>query len=114
MLSWSGHQSDAEIDLVAVATGRGNVGIPLAGELLRFASAAAVLRGDNTEMGDARDALVTIAGQAVMVDAAAVAANFHMMTRLADGTGARYPASRVHDMESTIVGMGAANMASRR
>ena len=32
-----------------------------------------------------------------MVDAAAVIANFEMMTRVADGTGARFPAeSAVH------------------
>ena len=30
-----------------------------------------------------------------MVDAAAVAANFEMMTRLADGTGAAMPAERL-------------------
>ncbi len=114
MLSWSSHQSEAEVDLLAVAAGEGDVGIPLGGELLRFATAAANLRGDDAEIGHARGALVTVAGQAVMVDAAAVAANFHMMTRLADGTGARYPAARLHEMESTIVRMGAADMASRR
>ena len=114
MLSWSSHESDAEADLLAVAAGQGDVGIPLGGELLRFATAAAVLRGDDTEMCGSREVLIAVAGQAVMVDAAAVAANFHMMTRLADGTGARYPASRLHDMESTIVRMGAAEMASRR
>ena len=114
MLSWSGHQSEAEVDLVAVAAGQGRVGIPLGGELLRFATAAASLRGDVTEMSDARHALVAIAGEAVMVDAAAVAANFHMMTRLADGTGARYPESRLSEMASAIAGMGAAEMASRR
>jgi hypothetical protein len=114
MLSWSSHQSDVEVDLLAVAAGKGEAGIPLGAELLRFATAAADLRGDDTELGGARDALVTIAGIEVMVDAAAVAANFHMMTRLADGTGARYPASRLQEMDSTIVQMGAAEMDSRR
>ncbi len=114
MLSWSGQQGDAEVDLDAVAAGHGDVGIPLGGELLRFATATASLRGDVVEMAAARQALVAIAGQAIMVDAAAVAANFHMMTRLADGTGARYPALRLGDMSSTIARMGAADMASRR
>ena len=114
MLSWSGQQSDAEVDLDAVAAGQGDVGIPLGGDLLRFATAAASLRGDVIEMDDARDALVAMAGEPMMIDAAAVAANFHMMTRLADGTGARYPASRLGDMSSTIARMGAADMASRR
>lgn len=114
MLSWSGQQSEADVDLVAVAAGHGDVGIPLGAELLRFATSAAGLRGSVTEMADARHALATIAGQAVMIDAAAVAANFHMMTRLADGTGARYPASRLDQMASTIARMGASDMASRR
>ncbi|MGD9705176.1 MAG: hypothetical protein AB7Q42_22300 [Acidimicrobiia bacterium] len=114
MLSWSCHESETEVDLVAVAAGRGDVGIPLGDELLRFATAAASLRGDATEMRDARDALVAIAGYTVMIDSAAVAANFHMMTRLADGTGARYPESRLSDMAPTISRMGATDMASRR
>ena len=114
MLSWSSQQSDEVVDLGAVAAGHGDVGIPFGGELLRFATAAACLAGDVTEMDEARDALVAIAGEAVMIDAAAVAANFHMMTRLADGTGARYPASRLQDAASTIAIMGTADMASRR
>ena len=114
MLSWSGEQNEAEVDLVAVAAGQGDVGLPLSRELLRFATAAARLGGDVTAMDDARDALVAVAGRELMVDAAAVAANFHMMTRLADGTGARYPATRLHEMASTIVQMGAEKMPSRR
>lgn len=106
--------SESEVDLGAVAAGTGDAGIPLGEELLRFATAAATLRVAATEMGDARHALVTIAGPEVMVDAAAVAANFHMMTRLADGTGARYPASRLDEMASTINRMGATEMTSRR
>ena len=114
MLSWSSHESETEVDLGAVAAGKGDAGIALGDELLRFATSAATLRGDLTEMDAARHALVTIAGPEVMVDAAAVAANFHMMTRLADGTGARYPASRLDGMASTISRMGATAMASRR
>jgi hypothetical protein len=114
MLSWSSEQTETEVDLVAVATGAPDVGLPLGAELVRFATGAAALRGDGTEMGDARDALVAVAGHAVMVDAAAVAANFHMMTRLADGTGARYPAPRLDAMATTIAQMGAGAMPSRR
>ena len=51
---------------------------------------------------------------ASMVDAAAVAGNFQMMTRLADGTGARYPESRLQDMAATIEQVGSAGMTSRR
>ena len=114
MLSWSGHHSDVDVDLDAVSSGRGDVGIPLGAELLRFASAAAVLAGDMTEINAARRALVARAGEAAMVDAAAVVANFQMMTRLADGTGARYPAAHLAASEPTIARMGAATMLSRR
>lgn len=114
MLSWSGHQDDAEIDLAAVAVGDGDAGLRWSRELLGFATAAASLGGDRTTMDDARRELTAVAGPTVMVDAAAVAANFHMMTRLADGTGARYPASRLSEMASTIAQMGAAAMSSRR
>lgn len=114
MLSWSSHQSETEVDLGAVAVGYGDAGLPLGSELLRFATAAATTRGDLTEMGEARDALVASGGEAAMVDAAAVAANFQMMTRLADGTGARYPAARLDEMAPTIARMGAGEMASRR
>jgi len=39
------------------------------------------------EMAAAREALLEVAGPDVLVDAVAVSANFHMMTRVADGTG---------------------------
>lgn len=114
MLSWSCRQSETEVHLAAIAAGHGDTGLPLGEELVRFATAAASVRGDRTEMDTARDALVSGGGEAVMVDAAAVAANFQMMTRLADGTGARYPATRLEEMAPVIAEMGAAAMASRR
>lgn len=46
---------------------------------------------DDTVLAAAREALSALAGSAFMVDAAAVLANFEMMTRVADGTGARFP-----------------------
>jgi len=49
-----------------------------------------------------------------MVDAAAVAANFEMMTRLADGTGAAMPAGRLRDSATAIETMGIADLTSRR
>jgi hypothetical protein len=114
MLSWSGTQSDTIIDLAAVAAGEGSVGLAFDEELLRFASAAADLTDDLSAIDAARQALIDAAGAAVMIDAAAVAANFHMMTRLADGTGARYPQERLDAAAAAIDQMGAANMASRR
>ena len=114
MLSWSCHTSETEVDLGAIAAGEGDVGLPLGRELVRFASAAADLRGSRPELDDARATLVSAGDQALMIDAAAVAANFQMMTRLADGTGARYPESRLEGMAPTIQLMGAAEMPSRR
>jgi hypothetical protein len=114
MLSWSSQQSETEIDLTAVARGNGAVGLPYDAELLRFATAAARLDDDLGEMGAARQALTVVAGELLMIDAAAVAANFHMMTRLADGTGARFTQARLEASASTIAIMGTAGMASKR
>ncbi|HEY7627353.1 MAG TPA: hypothetical protein VH761_09800 [Ilumatobacteraceae bacterium] len=102
------------MNLGAIAAGRGDPGLPLGADLVRFASAAASVRGDRAEMTAAREALINSGGKAVMIDAAAVAANFHMMTRLADGTGARYPATRLEEMAPVIDEMGASEMSSRR
>jgi len=49
-----------------------------------------------------------------MVDAAAVAANFEMMTRLADGTGAAMPAERLVNSAQAIEAMRIGNLTSRR
>ena len=117
MLSWSSQQSDIEIDLAVVARGRGDVGVPYSDELLRFASAAACLDDDvagMVEMADSRQALVAVAGDSMMIDTAAVAANFHMMTRLADGTGARFTPARLEASATAIEIMGTADMLSRR
>ena len=45
---------------------------------------------DEAALVAARQALVDCAGDLFMIDAAAVVANFEMMTRVADGTGARF------------------------
>lgn len=113
MLSWSSNQSDAEVDLRAIGA-EGDTLVPLGGQLVRFATAAADARADATELDAARADLVAVGGRDVMIDAAAVAANFQMMTRLADGTGARYPESRLDAMAGIIDQVGSAAMASRR
>jgi hypothetical protein len=90
MLSWSSQQTTGgAADLSAITAGQGDAGLPLGRELLAFAEAIAGF--DDDELASARSQLVDAAGQAFMIDAAAVAANFEMMTRLADGTGARFP-----------------------
>ena len=89
MLSWSSTESGSPADLAGIVTGEGDAGLPHGRELIAFASAIAGF--DDDELVVARAALVAVAGEEFMVDAAAVAANFEMMTRVADGTGARFP-----------------------
>ena len=54
------------------------------------------------------------AGDAFMVDAAAVVANFEMMTRVADGTGARFPDEGAEGRARLAESLGIAAFASAR
>jgi hypothetical protein len=92
MLSWSSQQDGTPADIDALASGEGDAGLPHGRQLLAFAEAVA--GWDPTALAATRDALVVVAGEAFMIDAAAVAANFEMMTRVADGTGAQHSADR--------------------
>lgn len=112
MLSWSSTSTGESIDLAAVADGRDGVGLAHANELLRFASAAA--GSDDGELATARQRLVDVTDEEFMIDAAAVAANFEMMTRLADGTGARMPAERLKRSAEVIDVMRIATLTTRR
>ena len=112
MLSWSSAETGQSIDLEAVADGRPGVGLEHGDALLRFASACGGT--DEDELAAARAALVADTDEAFMVDAAAVAANFEMMTRLADGTGATLTEERVERAAVQIETMGAADLVSRR
>jgi hypothetical protein len=114
MLSWSSTTTNAgTIDLTAVAAGQaGDVDLDHGAELLRFASACAGT--DDCELEASRTALVEVTGAPFMVDAAAVAANFEMMTRLADGTGARMPDITLERRAAAIGAMGVAELTSRR
>ena len=47
----------------------------------------AVAMGDEAQLSTARQQLVELAGAAVLVDAAGVAANFQRMVRIADAMG---------------------------
>lgn len=47
----------------------------------------AIAGGDSDTIAAARHALADVAGAQVAADAIAVCSNFHMMTRIADGTG---------------------------
>jgi hypothetical protein len=109
MLSWSGtklKESDPNaaqlgaLDIDAVGTGLGTAGLAHGAELIAFADAIAGF--DEARLKDARNRLLSAAGPSLMIDAAAVAANFEMMTRVADSTGARFPADQLEQR----VGMG--------
>ena len=87
MLSLSANMNDAEVDLQLV-NGQDNPsggGIRLGSELAAFAEGVA--SRDETALATTRGALLDAAGAEVMVDAAAVAANFQRMVRIADSTG---------------------------
>jgi hypothetical protein len=112
MLSWSGAETGEQLDLSAVAEGRAGVGLAHGDALLRFASACGGT--DDSELADARAALIAETDEAFMVDAAAVAANFEMMTRLADGTGAAMPEERLERSAFAIETMGIGHLTSRR
>ena len=112
MLSWSSTETGQHVDITAVANGAGDVGLTGGNALLRFASACGGT--DDDELAVARSALVEETDVAFMVDAAAVAANFEMMTRLADGTGARLTEQRLEQAASQIELLRTANLTSRR
>ena len=112
MLSWSSRETNERIDLTAVADGRAGVGIDHGDLLMRFATGCA--GDDDLELAAARDALVAATDEAFMVDAAAVAANFEMMTRLADGTGSALPPARLEQSAAEIGVMRIADLPSRR
>jgi len=90
MLSWSSTEAGTPADLAAIADGEGDGGLPFGAELVAFAEAIGGF--DEAALAAARNRLTAAAGEAFMVDAAAVVANFEMMTRVADGTGAEFPA----------------------
>jgi hypothetical protein len=116
MLSWSSSETGQTVDLSAVAEGRPGAGLDHADVLIRFANACASAGSDedDAELAAARAALVAETDEAFMVDAAAVAANFEMMTRLADGTGAALPEERLGRSTEAIAAMGVAGLTSRR
>ena len=60
-------------------------GVPHGRALLEFASAA--VGGDDAQLARTREALRAEMGDAGVADAAAVAANFERMVRIADSTG---------------------------
>jgi hypothetical protein len=112
MLSWSSAETGEQLDLAVVSEGHGGVGLEHGDALLRFASACG--GADDVELAAARAALTAETDEAFVVDAAAVAANFEMMTRLADGTGAALSEDSLERAAVVIEAMGIQHLTSRR
>ena len=112
MLSWSSTESGEPADLAAVANGTEGTGIEHGDVLLRFATACC--ERDDEALTRTRTELATATDEAFMIDAAAVAANFEMMTRLADSTGARIPGDVIEARAAQIGVMGVSDLTSRR
>jgi hypothetical protein len=112
MLSWSSTKAGAAADLAALAHGVGDAGLPFGAELVAFTEA--VGGADEAAIVSARDALGRAAGEEFMIDAAAVIANFEMMTRVADGTGARFPDDTTGSRAALADTLGIAGLTSSR
>ncbi|MGD9749591.1 MAG: hypothetical protein AB7W59_01205 [Acidimicrobiia bacterium] len=92
MLRASTNATGAAFD-ATVLTDAADHQLPHAELLTRFVDA---VTGDDAAAADAaRIALRTALGDEWLVDAAAVLANFEMMTRVADGTGARMRSEQI-------------------
>ena len=77
---------DRQVSYEAVdGSGRGDGGVEH-GELLARLTEA-MWGDDPAALAEVRDEAADVMGGDAMVDAIAVSANFHMMTRIADGTG---------------------------
>ena len=81
LLGLSGLEVDGQIDPKLLAEG---AGVPHGALLVEFVNAT---RADADTLAAARDRVAEQMGDESLVDAAAVIANFTMMTRIADGTG---------------------------
>jgi hypothetical protein len=118
MLSWSSQEHGVDLDLTAARRGApvGELAVDGAAELLAFADAATAGRGGvaSRDVACARVALIDRLGESAALDAAAVVANFEMMTRLADGTGARMTEEQVVERSAVSEALGVSRVTSRR
>ena len=86
MLRESATATNTQIDLKAVTNDdAGDGGIPHGGMLKAFAEA--VLEDDEARLNDARRRVREVLGDAGLVDASAVIANYSALDRVADATG---------------------------
>jgi hypothetical protein len=86
--------------------------VPFAVELLQFAGA--LVSRDEVELGRSRGRLLSVAGEAVLVDAACVAGNFQRMVRIADATGIPIDSDRMPLMTQAVDELGLRRFDSSR
>jgi hypothetical protein len=87
MLRASVNHAGGTVDLRALV-GDSEISLAHGADLVAFADAC--VAGAPSQLDSARRTLIAAAGAAFAVDAAAVVANFEMMTRVADTTGSAY------------------------
>ncbi|MBL4819771.1 MAG: hypothetical protein JKY98_02105 [Gammaproteobacteria bacterium] len=87
MLRASALTNKTQIDLAGVNgdESAAGTGVEFGTQLMKFAESVATR--DESALKAARDELLQVAGEAVLVDAAGVAANFQRMVRIADSMG---------------------------
>ena len=94
MLRESSQISDIDVDLNLVnGETTASDAVSFSNELMAYATAVA--SRDEEELVKRRDELLATSNPAVLVDAAAVAANFQRMVRIADSTGIPVDAQRM-------------------
>ena len=92
--------------------GGGDGGIRHGAVLVRLVEA--MWTGEPGELAAAREAVLEAAGPDVLVDSVAVSANFHLMTRVADGTGTPLDPTTEEMSAPWRDGIGVHGFASRR
>lgn len=113
LLSLSGQSQDAHVSFDAVTgTGNGDSGVAHGRLLARLADA--MWEGEASELAAVRDEVAAAMGGDALVDAVAVSANFHMMTRIADGTGTKYDQAGLERTAEVRAQVGVNDMASGR
>ena len=112
MLRASSSANDMQVDLSLVrGEAAENEAVDHAPELARLVDTSV---SDLNSLSAARSALVEATNDATMLDAAAVVANFEMMTRIADGTGTCHPSERLESMAEMTTSMGLDQFVSAR
>jgi hypothetical protein len=113
LLSLSGLSQDAQVSFdVVVGTGDGDGGVPHGQLLARLVEA--MWEGDPSALAGVRDEVTETMGGDALVDAVAVSANFHMMTRIADGTGTPIEPGGMDLTADVRAQIGVDDMVSRR